>query len=255
MFALFFFCFVSRIMLLNLLNLFSLIIALFKKIYSMNKELDLMRRCGEEEGLHLNESTTLMPNISTTMATDTNLLATTASIYAIVHTATSELFPTLIPQLTTMATALFTGNVKNLTECVQIVVNCSKISKGTTKSVMTSFLALNFTSTILPEIINQLNGTEFNSTTISPWDMDSDIFHSGNLSKIYFDVYDDNGADLNATATTTIDAIDVYPVSSTMSVPLDDIANGDYETTTSHSDDYEYDDYGKFVIKFPYRMK
>lgn len=246
---------IFRIMLLNLLNLFSLIIALFKKIYSMNQELDKLRHCNDEKGLlALNDSTTLLPNAATTIATDINLLATT-SIYGIVHAATSELFPNILPKLRTIATTMamattkLTENVENITQCVQVVVNCSKISKSTTKSVMTSFLALNFTTTILPEIMNQLNGTEFNSTTISPWDMDSDIFHS---SQMYFDFDFDNNTEYNAS--TTVDANDVYPTgsSTTTSFSLDGIVDGNYETTTLHSDEYEYnDDYGKFVSESP----
>ncbi|XP_055322286.1 transmembrane channel-like protein [Sitodiplosis mosellana] len=219
----------GRIMLLNLLNLFSLIFAMFKKIETINNKLDMMRRhCGPDKNqtsIVLN-GTNVMPD----HPHSTDSTYTTASIFTSAAIALGELVPTdAITTLVTMAKSAFTENFAGVTQCVDIVVNCSSTT------MVTSLLALNFTTSIYPEIMKQLNV----STTISSWD--SDMYSSSSLST--FDMYDENTTDYNAS---TIYTSRVYPMdgSTTTPIPFDGRLNEDYEATTSSSDDYadEYDD-------------
>lgn len=189
----------------------------------------MRRNCGPDNN---NMHTT--PTVST---------LSTASLFTAASTALGELVPTeAISSLATMAKNAFTENLKGVTQCVDVVVNCSSTT------MVTSLLALNFTTSIYPEIMKQLNV----STTISSWD--SDIFSSSSLST--FDIYDENTTDYNGT---TIYTSSAYPMdSSTTNIPLfDDRLNNDYETTTTSSDDdYEYDDLSKFVNSiFPTRNR
>lgn len=197
-------------MLLNLLNLFSLIIALFKKIYSMNQQLDILRHCGiQEKGLkHAN-------------ATAKYLTTTVPSIF---QKATNELWPSL-SDLSTMATTMFTDNLESTTKkCRSVLVNCSKITKTTT---MVSALAFSSTTTMLPEMT--LNGTEINGTTF--FEPTMDYF---NLSTTDFDYYDDNSTE--SVYNTTVDLNSLFTMTTTTELP--------FETTT---EDYAniYDDDGK----------
>lgn len=220
-------------MLLNLLNLFSLIFAMFTKINSINNKLDVMRRHCEPDknGTFTNRTSLLLNQHDTTTLT-------TASLFTAAATAIGELVPTeAINSLATMAKNAFTENFKGVTQCVDNVVNCSSTT------MVTSLLALNFTTSIYPEIMKQLNV----STTVSSWD--SDIFSSSSLST-FTDIYDENTTtDYNAT---TIFTSSAYPMdSSTTIISFDDKLNDDYEATTPSSDDYyEYDDPSKFVTIF-----
>lgn len=226
-----------RIMLLNLLNLFSLIFAMFTKINSINNRLDVMRRhCGpDKNGIHTNQTSHLLNGTALAPGYHYGSDATlsTTSLFTATATAIGELVPTeAISTLATMAKNAFTENLKGVTQCVDVRVNCS--------TMVTSLLALNFTTSIYPEIMKQLNV----STTISSWD--SDIFSSSSLST--FDMYDENTTDYNST---TIYTSSAYPMGSTTTIiPFDDRLNDDYETTTpSSDDDYgEYDDSSKFIL-------
>lgn len=197
-------------MLLNLLNLFSLIIALFKKIYSMNQQLDVLRHCGiQEKGL------------KRVNATAKYLTTTVPSIF---QKATNELFPSL-SDLSTMATTMFTDNLESTTKKCRIFVNCSKITKTTT---MVSALAFSSTTTMLPEMT--LNGTEINGTTY--FEPTMDYF---NLSTTDSDYFDENST--GSVYNTTVDLNSLLAMTTTTELP--------FETTT---EDYEnsYDDNGKF---------
>lgn len=231
-------------MLLNLLNLFSLIFAMFTKINSINNRLDLMRRCESDKiPLHTNHTSVFLNGTTTSMpdyhrSTDTT--ASTASIFAIATTALSELYPTeAISSLATMAKNVFTENFTGVTQCVDVVVNCSSTT------MVTSLLALNFTTSIYPEIMKQLNV----STTISSWD--SDIYSSSS-SLSTFDMYDENTTDYNASTIYTSSAYPMDGSSSTTktTISFDVNLNDDYEVTTPSTDDYadEYDDSSKFVV-------
>lgn len=156
-------------MLLNLLNLFSLIIALFKKIYLMNEELERLRQCPSNEMSMMN--TTIFPYRTTTddssiysetTTDDSSFYSEAATFYSIFQTAASELFTNFLPEMTT-STIL----TQTITQCHLILVNCSKLSKNVTTKMVTSLLLVNFTSTIFPEIMLQSSTTTadvFNTT-------------------------------------------------------------------------------------------
>lgn len=200
-------------MLLNLLNLFSLIIALFKKIYSMNQQLDVLRHCGsQEKGLRIANATT-------------KYLATT--VPSIFQTATSELF-----SFSTMST-VFTENLETTTKnCHDIAISCSKFLKSKTKSMILTTMAINFSSTILPEITSQLNGNEINGTTFFPT-MD----YMNGSTTIDFDLYAENSTERNYT-TMTVDLSSMYPMTSTTELPFESFTNNE---ATIEDDDYNYD--------------
>lgn len=253
------YCVIHRIMLLNLLNLFSLIIALFKKIYSMNDELDDLRHCkGMEDSLNstnlLNDTITGNGTIDLKfhsdvifsdgmMSTTTPSYAEATAVYGILHAAINDLFPNIIPNVAKIATA-FSKNAQNATKkCITVPVNCSN-PKNTTKSVLTSLLALNFATTILPEINSQLNGMD--STTVTAY-TDFDIFSSTSTSSAtgstYFDELSTNYTDND---TMIDDPNSTYSIdSSTTILPFNGVMETDYEATTPY---YEYDYGGKFLF-------
>lgn len=157
-------------MLLNLLNLFSLIIALFKKIYLMNEELERLRQCPSNEMSVMN--TTIFPYRTTT--DDSSFYSEAATFYSIFQTATSDLFTNFLPEITT-STIL----TQTIAPCYRILVNCSNLSKNFTTKMVTSLLLLNFTSTIFPEIMLQSSTTTADvfNTTIYPTS-EFDVFNT-----------------------------------------------------------------------------
>lgn len=255
--------FIFRIMLLNLLNLFSLIIALFKKIYSMNDELDDLRHC---KGMQENVTNSTGVSNDTITANGINDLhdlsypnsmssaapfAEATAIYSILHAAINDLFPNIIPKVATIATA-FNSNVKNLKKCIRVPVNCSKTSMNSTTKTLITLLALNFTTTILPEITNQLNGgIDFGSSTLTPYTTDMDIFPSSGST--FFD-----GSSTNFDNDTMEDANSTYPMGTTTTTmatfPFESVKMvNDYEATKPPTDYNDYDGEesyadGKFVV-------
>lgn len=224
-------------MLLNLLNLFSLIIALFKKIYKMNERLDELRQCHGDQLL----TTTNPSTFFSTSPTDSNGIVEATTIFSIIHAATSDLFPTIIPKLTTMATTTLNENVKNVSQCTRIfLVNCSKISNITTKSVLTTILALNFTSTILPEIRYQSTGGSTVSS-YTDYDFTTDIFPSADFN-FTTNMYDNrSSSDYFDNVTDAPDVNGGYPIDTTTRFPYDSIITmkSDYDTTEDF-DQYDY---------------
>lgn len=206
---------------------------MFTKINKINNKLDEMRNdCMPiQNGTFTNE--TMYSTIAPDLTTATNLYTSTA-------TAITQLFPVptnILTAIATMATNTFTKNSVNVTNiCRNITVNCP--SKNTFKSMVTTALLANFTTTVLPVILKQLNSTEFGST--NSWD--SSIFSSTSYSTI-----DDNTTDTDYNFTTYSSS--VYPSdSSTMSILLDDRFNdNDFKSTT---EDYDYY-YSKLTFFLP----
>lgn len=244
--------FISRIMLLNLLNLFSLIIALFKKIETINKELDDLRNCRGKNPtnfLTTNETfdLTTSHDLSFPGSTTSAPIAEATAVYGILHAAINDLFPNILPKMATIAATAFGGkNVEQAKKCISVPVNCSKTSmkSTTTKSLLTSLLAMNFATTILPEITSQLNGMDFSSTTTSTYP-DWDFFYNSTI-------FDDN-------ETTVEDENGLYSnMGSTTTFPFDGVMRYDYKSTTPtpfYSEDYYTDDSnvgGKFVVVLPF---
>lgn len=233
-------------MLLNLLNLFSLIIALFKKIYSMNDELDDLRHCkGTAENM-TNATSARNGLIGSSGMNDLHLhdlsfggsstaapFSEATAIYGILHAAINDLFPNIIPKVATLAAA-FNKNVNNAKKCIPVPVNCSKSSmKSTTKALIPLLVTMNFTTTILPEITNQLNSVDFGSTT------EMDLFSSTG-STFFYDTSPTNYFDND---TMMEDENSTYSMGST--TPLTKVDDYKATTPTPEDDNYVYD--GKFV--------
>lgn len=237
-------------MLLNLLNLFSLIIALFKKIEKINKELDDLRNCrGQNSTNHIANATTDLTKLHGLSFSGSNTttapIAEATAIYGILHAAINDLFPNILPKVATIAATAFSSNVKTAKNCVLVPVNCSKTSmkNTTTTSLLTSLLAVNFATTILPEINSQLNTMEFSSTTTSTY-TDIDFFYNSTI----FDETIDN-------ETVVKDANGIYSMGSTTALPFNGVMKYDYEATTPTYDEYYVEDSnnrGKFVVVFPF---
>lgn len=164
-------------MMLNLLNLFSLIIALFTKINSMNKQLDVLRCKTQDEFTRTSNATA-------------EFLSTTVS--SMFQKATSDLLP--LSSIISMTTTMFSENIEKVTECGRILVNCSKVSKNMTKSMITSVLALNFSTTIFPEIVSHLQSTEISGT------YPTDIM---NIKITDFNMFETSTENINGTTTVT----------------------------------------------------
>lgn len=238
-------------MLLNLLNLFSLIIALFKKIETINKELDDLRNCRGKNSANFltsNETSDLTKSNGLSFpgsgSTTTAPIAEATAIYGILHAAINDLFPNVLPKVATIAATAFGQNVKYAKKCISVPLNCSKSStKGTTtKTLLTSLLAMNFATTILPEISSQLNGMELSSsstTTLPYTDMD---FYYNSTS---FDELTDN-------ETTATDTNGMNSMGSTAAFPFNHVQKYDYDAATP-TPLYEYydedsNDVGEFLL-------
>lgn len=215
----------GRIMLLNLLNLFSLIIALFNKIDLMNRELRDLRHCGStEKGMLANGTANGTVNGMTILG----MLDETTTLLSTTITATaSELVSTAMPHMTELSTWITSAVQENVTttkQCVRVLVNCSSFSKDITSTVMTTL----FTVTILPAILNHLNATNHTNMTNSTFDADS--FNSGFLELIYYE---------GEKSTEYPSSSSSDPLNSTITT-LFDSTTPDYETTT------QIDDYGTY---------
>lgn len=140
----------ARIMALNLLNLYSLIFALFDKISQMNKTL----MCLKENITHARDIYSFSQH------------STTMSPY---NSTQGNDFDTVLPSMmtdaidsvmTTMAQNAQTNFVsfisENATQCYRIAVNCSTIRTNET-TLITSLLAFNITATILPKLLPKIN--------------------------------------------------------------------------------------------------
>lgn len=243
-------------MLLNLLNLFSLIIALFKKIETINKELDDLRNCrGKNSANFLTANDTKSNGLSFSGTTAAPIAEATA-IYGILHAAINDLFPNILPKVATIAATAFGKNVKYAKKCISVPVNCSRTStKGaTTKTLLTSLLAMNFATTILPEISSQLNGMEFSSTTTSSY-TDMDFYYNSTI----FDEMTDN-----ETAATDSNGIYSMDGSTAAAFPFNRVLKYDYDAATP-TPLYEYydedsNDVGEFLLmllifsELPFRL-
>lgn len=233
-------------MLLNLLNLFSLIIALFKKIEKINQELDDLRNCRGQTSTNpfLTNETTQLPGLSYPSSTAGAPIAEATAIYGILHAAINDLFPNILPKVATIAATTFGQNVKHAKKCISVPVNCSKPStKSTTTKLLTSLLAANFATTILPEINSQLNTMEFSSTTTMY--TDADLFYNSTM----FNETMDNDTVLyeNENGVYSMDG-------STTALPFSGVMEYDYEaaTPTPLYDYYDVDsnDGGEFAVVF-----
>lgn len=240
-------------MLLNLLNLFSLIIALFKKIEKINQELDDLRNCrGQNSTNHLtaNETTDLIQLHDPSYASSTTSapIAEATAIYGILHAAINDLFPNILPKVATIAATALGKNVRHAKKCISVPVNCTKTSmkSTTTKSLLASLLATNFATTIMPEITSQLNTMEFSSTTTSTY-TDLDFYYNTTIFNETID--DETVVTENESGIHSMDG-------GTTSLPFNDVMKHDYEAAAPTTPSYEYDensyDSGEFIVVLPF---
>lgn len=199
---------------------------MFTKIKSINQTLEQVKNyCTDDFAQISSGNMTIDPSTTTEFdpITSNNLFSSTTK-------AIGELVPTAITStLTAIAKNVFVNDAKNVaTQCVDIVVNCSTIlSKSMNASLFTTLFAVNFTTTVLPEIMKQYNDTEFNNGT-TLYREDSDIFSNTTFSS--FD--ENNTVDYNETTS-------AFPTTNTMSILFDNY----YETSTFANDDvFDYAD-------------
>lgn len=219
-------------MLLNLLVLYTFIIALFKKIDNFAKRETVV-------------ATSILPsNISTTsfITTSTTKMesvtfpidggmenAITDAVASLVQ-STAATFTETVPDLMSMLST-------NVTFCYQVAVNCSKPSQSN-RTMVTSLFILNFATTILPMLWPHLNDTNDFSTSASP-------SSTMPFTDETFDWMDYNTTstdyDYNSSTTTTATPIDVFNDSTTDA--YDTTTMDDSTTYTEYIDDsYDYED-------------
>lgn len=187
----------ARIMVLNLLNLYALIFALFDKISSMSETLQCLKqnitKSRDESmltGLHSSNAGLIPKHLQNT--SDGYEMFTSSDYY------TDSYLSSTIPDITTMV-------IENTTRCYQIAVSCVKPTTFN-QTLITSMFLMNLTSTMLPEYMGNRTNTTFLNYD------DSDGF---NVTSLYED-YDlfDNSTDgmynwignLTDTNSTIIDA-------------------------------------------------
>lgn len=241
-------------MALNLLNLYSLIFALFDKIGIMNKQMDTMRiNTYAMDALNSTHMPTNMSEFSTdgaTVITDSaRLMATTISnAVGDLNRSGQTMWDTFVSSATTLIPP----------NCRQIEVDCMK-STIFNKTTVTSLALL--TTTILPEIWSRLNtsttfdyyGSGWNPenttnewlTNVSTWlppdlDFNSTIdfenFTSENLSTMFTTEYSDEYSRTESTATSAAAA------TATATTPTDAPSTLKTEPINEPEEDYEYDD-------------
>lgn len=207
-------------MLLNLLNLFSLIIALFKKIYLMNMELERLRQCPSREDPTINATMQSFTTDDTTDYTDITAYYTT-----MFQTATSDLFSDFFATSTTEASAAVAASAAS---CHRVLVACTKPA-NIAQAMMTTMLLLNFKTTVLPEIAQQTKMTDaFTSTFPSTYHYDVT-----NATGDWSDVYNFTGTP------------ELFSETTEMATETDGMASttvGAWTATATSGDDYF--DYG-----------
>jgi hypothetical protein len=138
-------------MLLNLLNLYSLIFALFDKITGMTEELTLIRDTYDTSASDLLQSDLLLSTLSDSIFDFQSYLSSAL-------TSTSEAMQQIIaanliaePENYTPATVLADSTI-NFQFCQQIPVNCSKPTDSVFNATLISMFLLNLTTTMYPEV-------------------------------------------------------------------------------------------------------
>lgn len=179
----------ARIMALNLLNLYALIIALFDKIGAMNKTLI----CLKENITHSRDLSESQPSsyYSTTTTSTPHLLYgnltsnATESLFdmsLITTMATSTTLSSLYDATSTLADFLTSVVPENTTQCYRIAVNCSiKAASVNRTSLLTSLLLLNFSATTMLPDNMRMPVLDVNNTNV--WYEDE--FVQQNLTSVF----------------------------------------------------------------------
>lgn len=193
---------INRIMALNLLNLYSLIFALFDKVGSMNKIMDEMR-ISENVALAISalngsDTTANTTDMTTLDATATTITDSAKFVVSSVANAVADLSPTGLDSIwdSMMTTTALPPN------CRQVEVNCTKPSPTAmfNKSMVTSLAFL--TTTILPEILTRLNVTS-SPSTYDYFDSNSSSSNMTTMNDTLYDWWDGNSStpiNFNSTA-------------------------------------------------------
>lgn len=148
----------ARIMALNLLNLYSLIFALFDKISQMNKTLinlrDNITMSRDMFAMAQHTSTLVAPfGYQNTSREDDDMYILPT---AIIGTVVDNVMSTVLAN----ATTIYSNVVGALPEhCQRVAVNCSTIIKTHNTTIVTSIVLLNITATLVPTLTPLLNGS------------------------------------------------------------------------------------------------
>lgn len=182
----------ARIMVLNLLNLYALIFALFDKISKMSERALCIKEnitTSRYEPIHAGFKPTYLQNTS-----DGYDMFTSTDYY------TESYLSSTIPDITTAI-------VENTTRCYQIVVSCVKPTTFN-QTLITTMFFMNLTSTMLPEYMgNRTNSTflsydDFNTFNMTNYE-DYDLF--GNSTDGMFSLMG-NLTDINSTMMIDVNA-------------------------------------------------
>lgn len=195
----------ARIMLLNLLNLYALIFALFDKISTMSDRLQCLKQ-----------------NITDTR--DRLIIASFNARGVIKHLqnttdAASDGYDLFTTDLTTEpylnTTFLYdttTTFFENTTRCYQIAVSCVTPTAAFNQTLFTTMFLMNLTSTMVPEYVtNGMNTTFLNYDDFDGFNVtDPDYYLFENTTDRMYDWMNDNTTDYN-----TIDNVTMLEVNGT----------------------------------------
>lgn len=238
-------------MLLNLLVLYTFIIALFKKIDNFAKRES--RPHFAATALSSNISTTPFELDNSTFTTDMDFVSFSPNesvengIMDAIGTliqGTAAVISEIVPELTTTLST-------NVTFCYQVAVNCSKSSQFN-RTMVTSLFILNFTTTILPELWPHLNVTNDFSMSSSSSSSSSSTMAYTDETFDWMDYNTTTDSDYNSSTTMTSNSLNFFNYSTTDAYDTTTISEStdtklsdrDYElesTTANAVDEYEYD--------------
>lgn len=168
----------ARIMALNLLNLYALIIALFDKIGAMNKKLIYLKKNitqsrdlseSQPSSYYSTTTTSLLPHLLYANATESYF-----DIAQMTTVATSTTLSSLYDSTSTVEDFLTSVVPENITHCYRVAVSCSiKAASVNRTSLLTYLLLLNSTPDSLRMPVLDVNTTN------------ADIFVQQNLTSVF----------------------------------------------------------------------
>lgn len=163
----------ARIMVLNLLNLYALIFALFDKISSMSDTLQCLKQNfskSRDESMLTGHSTNSGFGFKHLLNdSDGEDMFTGSDFY------TESYLSSTLPDITTVV-------IENTTRCYQIAVSCIPTTTTFNQTFITSMFLMNLTSTMLPEYMGNRTNTTF---------LNYDDFNVTNLNEDY-DLFDNS---------------------------------------------------------------
>lgn len=198
----------ARIMALNLLNLYSLIFALFDKISQMNKTLinlkDNITMSRDLMAMTQHTSTLVAPYgyQNSSRDDDDMYIMPTAMIETVIDNVASTILVN--------ASSIYSNIIGALPEhCHRIVVNCSTILKTHNTTLITSLVLINVTSTVIPKMFSFSNITNTSAVNFN----DEKLYNNTQNFTNFYNISDDydtmenitfNGIDIRFENETTL---------------------------------------------------